>query len=309
MTSRAEGTFQITGWDENTYEELEGGAKLTKAHVTEDFAGDLEGTGTWESLMLPRDGTADYTASSVASGIGDRSGSFVLQTSRDLRRNRRQHQLGRGSRLRDRRPARADRRGERRRRARDGRNVHPRLRPGLTGTVDRTGNLFGALSLVIADRMSDAVGSSDSAAVALSALLHFLDKPSVDLLRRVLGLTSSGTVRLLDRLEEAGHVERGPGSDGRSTSVSLTASGRRAARRVSAARAGVLDASLAVLSPAERRTLEDLMSKVLIGLIRKPGAVRWSCRLCDTHVCGRDAGECPVANAALARYPITNGDP
>jgi hypothetical protein len=28
--------------------------------------------------------------------------------------------------------------------------------------------------------------------------------------------------------------------------------------------------------------------------------VRWMCRLCDLHACGRDAGHCPVANAAAA---------
>src|SRR6266566_2853821 len=70
-----------------------------------------------------------------------------------------------------------------------------------------------------------------------SALLHVLDRPSVDLLRQVLGLTSSGTVRLLDRLEEAGYVRRGPGADGRSVSISLTESGRAAAEQVTAQRA------------------------------------------------------------------------
>ena len=82
MTTRAAGTFQITSWDENTYEELEGGAKLTRAHVTQDFGGGLEGTGTWEALMCYReDGTADYTGfQRVVGRIGDRSGSFVLQT-------------------------------------------------------------------------------------------------------------------------------------------------------------------------------------------------------------------------------------
>jgi DNA-binding MarR family transcriptional regulator len=174
-------------------------------------------------------------------------------------------------------------------------------------TLDRTGNLLGALALVIADRTADATGeaagSSESAAAALSALLHFLDGPSVDLLRQVLGLTSSGTVRLVDRLEEAGYVRRGPGRDGRSTSVALTAAGRRAAARISAARAGVLDDSLGVLSAAERQEFETLMAKVLAGLIRGPGAVRWLCRMCDTVACGREEGRCPVANAVRDRYP------
>jgi DNA-binding MarR family transcriptional regulator len=174
-------------------------------------------------------------------------------------------------------------------------------------TLDRTGNLLGALALVIADRTADAVdeaaGSSESAAAALSALLHFLDGPSVDLLRQVLGLTSSGTVRLVDRLEQAGHVRRGPGRDGRTTSVGLTAAGRRAAARISAARAGVLDDALSVLSAAERQELEALMAKVLAGLIRGPGAMRWLCRMCDTAACGRAEGRCPVANAVRERYP------
>jgi DNA-binding MarR family transcriptional regulator len=172
--------------------------------------------------------------------------------------------------------------------------------------LDRTGNLLGALALVVADRTADAVdeaaGSSESAAAALSALLHFLDGPSVDLLRQVLGLTSSGTVRLVDRLQAAGYVRRGPGPDGRSTSVLLTAPGRRAAQRISAARAGVLEESLGVLSAAERQELEALIAKVLAGLIRGPGAVRWLCRMCDTAACGREEGRCPVANAVRERY-------
>jgi DNA-binding MarR family transcriptional regulator len=172
--------------------------------------------------------------------------------------------------------------------------------------ADRAANMFGALSLVVADQASDAVaeaaGRSESAAAALSALLHFLDRPSVDLLRQVLGLTSSGTVRLLDRLGESGYVERGPGADGRSASVSLTEAGRLAAQRVSQARADVLQGALSVLSPAERETFEQLAGKVLVGMMRGPGAVRWICRLCDIGVCRGAEGGCPLGNAARERY-------
>src|SRR5215217_3121586 len=157
--------------------------------------------------------------------------------------------------------------------------------------LDRTGNLLGALSLSVADRTSDAVGDaagqSETAAIALSALHHFLDAPSVDLLRQVLGLTPSGTVRLIDRLEHAGYVTRHPGRDGRSVSLRLTASGRRAAERVSAARAEVLEDALSGLAPSERRALDEVVSRILVGMIRGPGATRWTCRLCDTTACGR----------------------
>jgi DNA-binding MarR family transcriptional regulator len=172
--------------------------------------------------------------------------------------------------------------------------------------MKRDANLLGALALVIADRTADAVaaaaGQSQTAATALSALHHFLDAPSIDMLRQVLGLTSSGAVRLVDRLEEAGYVARQPGIDGRSVSVSLTESGRRAAERVSAARTAVLEGALSGLSPDERQALEHLVSRVLAEMVRAPGATRWICRLCDTGTCGSETGRCPVRNAAVAKF-------
>ena len=170
-----------------------------------------------------------------------------------------------------------------------------------------TANLLGALSLVVADRTADAMaaasGLSGTGATVLSALLHFLERPTIDLLRRVLGLTSSGTVRLVDRLVEAGYVERLPGTDARSTSVGLTAEGRAVAERVTAARAGVLTDALSDLSEEERRTLDALTGRILTRYIRGPGAVRWNCRQCDMEACGRYRGECPVGNEAMRRYP------
>jgi DNA-binding MarR family transcriptional regulator len=171
---------------------------------------------------------------------------------------------------------------------------------------ERQANLLGALGLVIADRCAEAIaraaGQSETAAAALSAMRHFLDRPNIDTLRQVLGLTSSGTVRLVDRLVEAGYVTREPGADGRSRALLLTAAGRQAADRVSAARAAVLGDALARLSPADRQALGRIMGELLTGFIRGPGATKWMCRFCDTGACGRNEGLCPVANAALAAY-------
>ena len=172
--------------------------------------------------------------------------------------------------------------------------------------LDHTGNLLGALSLSVADRTADAVGDaagqSQTAAIALSALNDFLHGPSMDQLRAVLGLTPSGAVRLVDRLQDAGYVTRRRGEDARSVSVHLTPAGRGAARRVAAARAQVLQEVLRDLTPAERETLDGLLSRVLPRLIRGPGATRWMCRFCDTSACGRSEARCPVANEALRRY-------
>ncbi|HTZ93268.1 MAG TPA: winged helix DNA-binding protein [Streptosporangiaceae bacterium] len=173
-------------------------------------------------------------------------------------------------------------------------------------SLDRPANVFGALALVVADQIADATtaaaGRADSAPAALAALLHFLDRPSVDVLRQVLGLSSSGTVRLLDRLAESGYVERMPGADRRSTAVELTEAGRAAAEEVCRARARVLDGAMAVLTPAERATFDRLIGKLLVGMMREPGAVRWICRLCDTGICRGSPGGCPVGNAARERY-------
>ncbi|HEX5403086.1 MAG TPA: MarR family transcriptional regulator [Pseudonocardiaceae bacterium] len=176
----------------------------------------------------------------------------------------------------------------------------------MTQGLDRETNLVGALALAVTDRtaaaMAAAAGVSESAATALSALHHFLDRPSVDRLRQVLGLTSSGTVRLVDGLVKAGYVRRKPGVDARSTAITLTASGRAAAKRVAAARAEVLTEVLAPLSEDERRLLDGMLGKILVGLMREPGATRWNCRQCDTVSCRGAEGGCPVGNEALRRY-------
>jgi hypothetical protein len=52
---------------------------------------------------------------------------------------------------------------------------------------------------------------------------------------------------------------------------------------------------------------DALLSRVLAGMIRGPGAVRWMCRLCDMPACGRYSGGCPVAAAAQAKYGSGSG--
>jgi DNA-binding MarR family transcriptional regulator len=171
---------------------------------------------------------------------------------------------------------------------------------------DRAANLLGALALALTDRTTEAVaaatGHAETGAAALSALHHFLDGPSIDRLRQVLGLTSSGTVRLVDKLEQAGYVRRGAGTDGRTTVVRLTPAGRRMARKVSVARGQVLGGALGALDADDRDRLAELIGRVLAGMVRPPGATRWMCRLCDLAACGRSEGRCPVANEAAARY-------
>lgn len=174
--------------------------------------------------------------------------------------------------------------------------------------IGGTANRLGALALALNDRteraVAEASGCSASAAASLSSLHHFLDDASIELLAQAVGLSHSGAVRLVDRLERDGLVGRRPGPDRRSTMVSLTPAGRRAAERLASARAHVLNAALDVLTPGEEEVFNEALGRVLVSLMREPGSTGWMCRLCDTDGCGRPQGECPVANEAVARYSI-----
>jgi DNA-binding MarR family transcriptional regulator len=167
-------------------------------------------------------------------------------------------------------------------------------------------NVLGAVALAVADQTAQAVvaatGQSVTAAAALSALNEFLDRPTLDQIRRVLGLTPSGAVRLIDRLAEAGLVTRGPGSDGRTRSVMLTDAGRRAADAGAAARMTYLRESLSTLTAAERATLDHFLGRVMAAVVDRKDGGAWICRHCDLTGCERSSGQCPAMNAAMAKH-------
>jgi hypothetical protein len=83
MSTRAKGTFEVKGWDEKPFSEVEGGPKLTHASVSKALHGDIEAEGKLEYLMAYHaDGTASFAGLERITGrIGDRSGSFVLEHS------------------------------------------------------------------------------------------------------------------------------------------------------------------------------------------------------------------------------------
>ena len=139
-----------------------------------------------------------------------------------------------------------------------------------------------------------------SAPAALAALEGYLGGEPIDALARVLALTHSGTVRLVDRLADAGLVERRPGGDGRSVAVTLTPAGHRAAEGIRAARERALADALSALDGGERELLTQLNEKLLAGLTSDRASARRICRLCDVEACGHERGTCPVTRAASA---------
>jgi Protein of unknown function (DUF3224) len=70
-------SFEITGWDETTYDAPEEGPPLVRASVRKRFSGPLQGTSAAEVLIAGREG---YLASERVKGVLDgRRGTFVIQ--------------------------------------------------------------------------------------------------------------------------------------------------------------------------------------------------------------------------------------
>jgi MarR family transcriptional regulator, negative regulator of the multidrug operon emrRAB len=167
---------------------------------------------------------------------------------------------------------------------------------------------------VVADRMNTAVEAiatlGPSAPPALVAMHEFLDGASITQLSSVLGLTHSGTVRLVDRLAAEGLVERIGAEDGRAVSVVLTQRGLRTAARILQTREKSLASVLSALSPDEvdnlAAALDTMLTSVTLARAEERSACTndrpqpWLCRLCDFAACGRGEGNCPVNNVVTS---------
>jgi len=75
------GAFKVASWNEDAYDERDG-HRLTRASVTQQFAGDIAGEGAAQWLMAYRpDGTARFVGMQLVDGtIAGRRGTFVLET-------------------------------------------------------------------------------------------------------------------------------------------------------------------------------------------------------------------------------------
>jgi DNA-binding MarR family transcriptional regulator len=168
-------------------------------------------------------------------------------------------------------------------------------------TTDRTTNIVGALALAVADALlREAEGKAPEvgpAAAAISLLAHDPGM-SVDRLRRALGLSHPGAVRLVDRLAAQGLVIRKSSErDGRAVALYLTDAGRKTCVKIRAARRGSLARMLDALNADERATLGQLTEKMLRGLVESVDHAYSVCRLCDEVACA----DCPVDDALSTR--------
>jgi DNA-binding PadR family transcriptional regulator len=99
---------------------------------------------------------------------------------------------------------------------------------------------------------------------------------------------------VVNRLADAGLLERRPGPDRRTRALYLTAKGRAAAARVLADRASQLGDVLRVLDHEERGRLEPLLEKLVAALAGDRPAGLTVCRMCDRSTCCRAPGGCPL---------------
>jgi DNA-binding MarR family transcriptional regulator len=165
--------------------------------------------------------------------------------------------------------------------------------------ASRQANLLGALALTVVDRLHEARADDDGRGLtATAALNHLRLRPgqNIDFLARLLHISHPAAVRLVNKLEAEGLVERRPGErDARSRALVLTPAGQRAALAAARQRLDVLNQMLSPLTAAERRQLEPVLEKLLGALTIDRWDARHICRLCDLPTCEMPA--CPVDQA------------
>lgn len=164
-----------------------------------------------------------------------------------------------------------------------------------------TANLLGALSLSLTDRMRAAVaGATGFGGEAAAALVTIGAEPdsSIGFIADVIGLTHSGTVRLLDKLEDDGLVARKPGPDARTAALRVTARGRRRVQAILKAREATLLDAVDCLTARQTAALADALRPLLVQQMKEPIDEHIICRLCDTGTC-YPAG-CPLQQPAAS---------
>lgn len=159
--------------------------------------------------------------------------------------------------------------------------------------IDRTANLLGTVGLAIADRIEAAArdilshaGETPAAVIVIGYGLG----PSNDQLRRILGLSHPGSVRLVDRLVAAGLVERRQGRDRRAIALYLTKPGQTLREELLQARLAAIRPLLAPLTATEQAALAALLHKLLSSMETTDLDRCNLCRLCDDRVCS----DCPI---------------
>jgi len=82
LMTTARATLQISGWDEQEYDDRGGAGKLSEAKVQQSVSGDIEGSSDVRWLMAyTADDRAEFVGIQVVTGtLGGKEGTFVLRS-------------------------------------------------------------------------------------------------------------------------------------------------------------------------------------------------------------------------------------
>lgn len=160
-------------------------------------------------------------------------------------------------------------------------------------------NLIGAFATLVAgdieQKISDLGGRSLSHESALVVIFNHPNE-TINVLSKVLGLTHSGSVRLINTLEGEGLVERHRSvEDARSVVLCVTPDGRKRVKQILNSREAVTAKVLENFNDDQKQSLLGLLEVAMNGLTHEQLKARQICKLCDEGVC-RILG-CPVENS------------
>jgi DNA-binding MarR family transcriptional regulator len=167
--------------------------------------------------------------------------------------------------------------------------------------------LVAAFSQLVADTVEGRLGQElPHGGEAPAALVTISHEPglSIERLSRALGLTHSGTVRLVDRLEGEGLVNREKRS-ARAVRLRLTRRGHRAVERIERARLGIVAELLSALTEEQQQQLDRLLAHLLEVHTHTDEDLRRICRLCSFNACESNGCICPVSEAVRVVHPVT----
>jgi DNA-binding MarR family transcriptional regulator len=153
-------------------------------------------------------------------------------------------------------------------------------------------NVVTAWALSLHDGLATVADELGTAVRDISALTLVASHPDVpvDWLRSRIGLSQPGTVRLVDRLSEAGLVRRAA-REGRSVHLAVTPAGRELLERWTRQRDQAVRRLTAGLTTGEQAQLTGLLAAALSSPDRPRAEADQTCRTCDWPACGDD---CPV---------------
>jgi len=168
----------------------------------------------------------------------------------------------------------------------------------------RTINLLGAFVTGLSDQLNrrieektEVFGEVPAALVAIA----YNEGRTVDYLSKTLTLSHSWTVRVVEKLEKEGLVEKRTGMDKRAVALFVTTQGGKKVKGIVRARREFLDGILAALPVKEHKQLASMLERMLEISTTDYYSGEAICKLCEVDACPQ--GRCPVAASQQAAAP------